>query len=196
MRTTETGRLDGLFDVNGHQIYLSCVGTGSPTVVLESGGNDPAAPWFAIERAVASFTRVCTYDRPNTAGGASDPVPTPITVQDAVDDLHALLAKANVPGPYVLAGHSLGGLINRLYASTYPDEVVGLVLIDASHEEQDARLQALVSPELWQAYQEMMANVLNIEKVDFDASFAQVREARADCPAATDATDRRECRGR
>ena len=74
----------------------------------------------------------------------------------------------------MLAGHSLGGLINRLYASTYPDEVVGLVLIDASHEEQ-RRLQALVSPELWQVYQDMMANVLNIEKVDFDASFAQVR---------------------
>src|SRR5918997_318980 len=182
LRTTETGRLDGLLDVNGHQIYLSCIGTGSPTVVLESGGNDPAAPWFAIERAVAPFVRVCAYDRPNTAGGASDPVPTPVTAQDAVDDLHALLAAANVPGPYVLVGHSLGGLINRLYASTYPDEVVGLVLVDASHEEQDARLEALVSPELWRAYQEMMANVLNIEKVDFDASFAQVREARAAAP--------------
>jgi CubicO group peptidase (beta-lactamase class C family)/pimeloyl-ACP methyl ester carboxylesterase len=182
LRTTETGRLDGLFEVDGRQLYLSCVGTGSPTVVLESGGNDPAAPWFAIERAVAPFTRVCTYDRPNTAGGASDPVPTPVTAQDAVDDLHGLLAAANVPGPYVLVGHSLGGLINRLYASTYPDEVVGLVLIDASHEEQHAQLQALVSSELWQAYQEMMANVLNIEKVDFDASFAQVREARAAAP--------------
>ena len=195
VRATETGRLDGLFDVNGHQIYLSCVGTGSPTVVLESGGNDPAAPWFAIERAVAPFTRVCAYDRPNTAGSASDPVPTPVTVQDAVDDLHALLAAANVPGPYVLVGHSLGGLINRLYASTYPDEVVGLVLVDASHEEQDARLEALVSPGLWQAYQEMMANVLNIERVDFAASFAQVREARADCSAAPDAVGRRQCRG-
>ncbi len=177
-RTTEPGRLDGLFEVNGHRLYLSCVGTGSPTVVLESGGNDPAAPWFAIERAVAPFTRVCTYDRPNTAGGASDPVPTPITVRDAVDDLHGLLAEANVPGPYVLVGHSLGGLINRLYASTYPDEVVGLVLVDASHEEQDARLEALVSPELWQAYQAMTVNILNIERVDFAASFAQVREAR------------------
>jgi pimeloyl-ACP methyl ester carboxylesterase len=132
LRTTETGRLDGLLDVNGHQIYLSCVGTGSPTVVLESGGNDPAAPWFAIEHAVAPFTRVCAYDRPNTAGGASDPVPTPVTAQDAVDDLHALLAAANVPGPYVLVGHSLGGLINRLFASTYPDEVAGLVLVEGA----------------------------------------------------------------
>jgi D-alanyl-D-alanine carboxypeptidase len=122
------------------------------------------------------------YDRPNTAGGASDPVPTPVTAQDAVDDLHDLLTAAHVPGPYVLVGHSLGGLINRLYASAYPDEVVGLVLIDASHEEQHARLEALVSPELWQAYQGMMANALNIEEVDLDASFVQVREARAAAP--------------
>jgi D-alanyl-D-alanine carboxypeptidase len=180
LRTTETGRLDGLFDVDGHQIYLSCVGTGSPTVVLESGHNDPAAPWFAIERAVAPSTRVCSYDRPNTAGGASDPVPTPVTAQDAANDLHDLLAAANVPGPYVLVGHSLGELINRLYASTYPDEVAGLVLFDASHEEQDVRLEALVSPELWEAYQDMMANVLNIEKIDFAASFVEVRDARVD----------------
>jgi CubicO group peptidase (beta-lactamase class C family)/pimeloyl-ACP methyl ester carboxylesterase len=180
-RTNETGRLDGRFDVDGHRIYLSCVGTGSPTVVLESGLNDPAAPWFAIESAIAPFTRVCTYDRPNTAGGASDPVPLPRTTQDAVDDLHALLVAAKVPGPYVLAGHSFGGLINRLYASTYPEDVGGLVLVDASHEEQDSRLEALVSPELWEAYEERMAQFPNLE-LDIQASFAQVREARVDVP--------------
>jgi pimeloyl-ACP methyl ester carboxylesterase len=181
LRTTETGRLDGLFDVNGHQIYLSCVGTGGPTVVLESGYNDPAAPWFAVERAIAPVTRVCSYDRPNTAGGASDPVPSPRTAQDVVDDLHTLLTTAKVPGPYVLVGHSFGGLINRLYASTYPDEVGGLVLVDASHEEQETRLEALVSPELWEAYQERLAQFPSIE-LDIEVSFAQVREARVDAP--------------
>jgi CubicO group peptidase (beta-lactamase class C family)/pimeloyl-ACP methyl ester carboxylesterase len=181
VRTTETGRLDGLFDVNGHQIYLSCVGTGSPTAVLESGMSDPAAPWFAIESAVAPFTRVCSYDRPNASGGASDPVPSPRTAQDVVDDLHTLLTTAHVPGPYVLVGHSFGGLINRLYASAYPEEVAGLVLVDASHEEQEARLEALVSPELWEAYQERMAQFPTLE-LELEASFAQVRETRVDAP--------------
>jgi pimeloyl-ACP methyl ester carboxylesterase len=181
VRTTETGRLDGLFDVDGHQMYLSCVGTGSPTVVLESGLSDPAAPWFGLEGAIAPFARVCSYDRPNTAGGASDPVPSLRTAQDVADDLHTLLTTAKVPGPYVLVGHSIGGLISRLYASTYPDEAAGLVLVDASHEEQEARREALVSPELWEAYQERMAQFPTSE-LDIEASFAQVREARDEAP--------------
>jgi pimeloyl-ACP methyl ester carboxylesterase len=105
--------------------------------------------------AVAEFTRVCAYDRPGTYAsigeddfvGRSDPIAQPRTAPDAVAELHALLQAAEVPGPYVLAGHSLGGLFTRLYASTYPDEVVGLVLVDAYSE----RLQTLMSPEQWQA---------------------------------------------
>jgi CubicO group peptidase (beta-lactamase class C family)/pimeloyl-ACP methyl ester carboxylesterase len=181
-RTNATGRFDGLFDVDGRQIYLSCAGTGSPTVVLESGLNDPAAPWFAVESAVAPFTRVCSYDRANTAGGASGPVPTPRAARDAVEDLHALLAAAQLPGPYVLVGHSTGGLTSRLYASTYPNEVAGLVLVDAAHEEQEVRLERLVAPDLWEAYQETAKYVLNLEGIDIDTSFAQVREARATAP--------------
>ena len=93
---------------------------------------------------VGAFTRVCVYDRPgtllnaeDTAGRSrSDPAPLPRTAQDVVADLHALLRAARVPGPYVLVGHSLGGLCVRLYATTYPEEVAGLVLVDASHEDQ------------------------------------------------------------
>ena len=173
-------RLDGLFDVGGGgRLYLSCVGAGSPTVVLEAGLNDPAAPWFAVESALATVTRVCSYDRANSAAGASDPAPTPRVGADAVADLHALLGAAGVPGPYVLVGHSMGGLFVRLYASAYPDEVAGLVLIDPSHEEQNARLEALVAPELYAQIRQME---LNIEGIDIEASFAEARAARAATP--------------
>jgi pimeloyl-ACP methyl ester carboxylesterase len=104
---------------------------------------------------VAAFTRVCAYDRPGTVAtlkddvrpSRSDSVPQPRTAADAVADLHALLRAADIPGPYVLAGHSLGGLIVRLYASTYPDEVVGLILIDPYSE----RIETLLTPERWAA---------------------------------------------
>ena len=91
---------------------------------------------------VAEFTRVCAYDRPGTYASIgeddfvsrSDPIAQPRTAPEVVADLHALLQAAEIPGPYVLAAHSLGGLFARLYASTYPDEVVGLVLVDAYSE--------------------------------------------------------------
>ena len=87
-----------------------------------------------------------------------------------------------MPGPYVLVGHSIGGLFVRLYAHTYPGEVAGLVLVDASHEEQEARREALVSPEQWAAYRQVAARFPNPEGIDLGASFAQVRAARAAAP--------------
>jgi len=124
-----------------------------------------------------------SYDRPNTTAGASDPAPAPRTAADVVADLHLLLEAAAVPGPYVLVGHSVGGLFVRLYASRYPDEVAGLVLVDASHEEQDARREAMVPADLFEA--EQQAVHANTEGIDLDASFAQVREARAAAPLRT-----------
>ena len=108
-------------------------------------------PWCS--RAIAATTRVCAYDRPGTYASVgdqdfvsrSDPVPQPTTAQAVVTDLHALLHAAGVPGPYVLAGHSLGGFISRMYASTYPDEVVGMVLLDAYSE----FLEPIIGPKLW-----------------------------------------------
>ena len=156
------------------------MGTGGPTVVLEAGLTASAAPWSGVIPAIASFTRVVSYDRPNTTAGASDPAPVPRTAADIVTDLHALLDAADVPGPYVLVGHSVGGLFVRLYASRYPDDVAGLVLVDSSHEDQDERRRPLVSPELFAA--EQQAVHANTEGIDLDASFAQVREARAAAP--------------
>jgi pimeloyl-ACP methyl ester carboxylesterase len=126
-------------------MYLECRGEGGPTVVLEAGYRNNAEVWDtvalpdsvagpAVWPGVRAFNRVCAYDRPGTMGvdvSRSDPAPQPRTVADAVTDLHAQLTAAEVPGPYVLVGHSLGGLIVRLYANTYPEEVVGLVLVDA-----------------------------------------------------------------
>jgi pimeloyl-ACP methyl ester carboxylesterase len=104
----------------------------------------------------------------------------PRTAADVVADLHALLAMEAVPGPYVLVGHSVGGLFVRLYASLYPDEVAGLVLIDASHEEQDVRRQDMVAADLFAAEQQAVAS--NTEGIDLNASFDQVRAARAASP--------------
>ena len=116
-------------DIGGRALILSCTGTGSPTVVLEAGGGSAADTWVSVQPEVARFTRVCSYDRAGL--GQRDPAPTGVrTVQDSVDDLHALLAAADISGPIVLVGHSLGGLIVRLYTSQYPDDVAGLVLID------------------------------------------------------------------
>jgi pimeloyl-ACP methyl ester carboxylesterase len=156
----------GLVDIGGRSIYLECHGTGSPMVVLVAGGRSsahywtddllhPDAPRTMVMPVVAESTRVCAYDRPGTYApvgddvlvGRSDPIAQPRTVTEMVDELHALLQAAEVPGPYVLAGHSYGGLISRLYASTYPEEVIGIILVDAYSEQ----LEDVMPPERWQA---------------------------------------------
>ena len=161
------GDFAGLVDIGGgRRLYLECRGTGSPAVVLEAGYRSSARIWSEdfhqsgaprpmVLAGVAAFTRVCAYDRPGTVAlpndnvrqSRSDPVPMPRTALDGVADLHALLRAAGVPGSYVFAGHSLGGLFVRLYASTYPRDVLGLVLVDAYSE----KLETLLTPERWAA---------------------------------------------
>lgn len=117
--------------VDGRRLGLTCVGSGSPTVVLVGGLRFPAEDvWPTIVDAVSPVTRVCAFDRAGL--GPSDPQPrSPQTAADVVADLHAALAAAGETGPYVPVGFSLGGLFARLYASTYPAEMAGLVLVDA-----------------------------------------------------------------
>ena len=174
--------LSGQFDVGGRTLFLSCSGTGSPTVILEAGYGDSGGLWAPVQNGVAPRTRVCSYDRPNVSAGASDPAATPRTAEDQVVDLHALLAAAEVPGPYILGAHSYGGLISRLYAATYPDEVVGMVLVDTVHEDRAARRQAMVSPEQWAAMQDLESQFSDFERIDEETSWEQVRVAGDSSP--------------
>ena len=185
----------GLVDIGGgRKMYLECRGSGSPTVVLVSGLDSAADVWtsyqtnpsLAVFAGVAGFARVCAYDRPGTPVGdnltpsRSDPVSQPTTAQDAVRDLHALLRAAGEPGPYVLVGHSYGGLITRLYAGEYPSDVVGLVFVDAFAPE----WQTALTPEQWQIVKaitgpskDQLTQYPAMERIDMDASVAQARAA-------------------
>ncbi len=166
-RPAASGDFAGLVDIGGgRRLYLECHGAGGPTVILEAGYRasgrywtddllQPEAPRRMVLPRVATFTHVCAYDRPGTYApvgdeeliGRSDPVAQPRTAADVVSDLHALLHAAGVPGPYVLAGHSLGGLFVRLYANTYPDDVAGVVLVDAYSE----FIEDQVTPAQWRS---------------------------------------------
>ena len=119
-----------LIDVGGHSLHLNCSGSGSPTVILEpgAGGMSSALAW--ITPAVARETRVCVYDR--AGRGWSEPADSPQDGAQIATDLHTLLQRGNVPGPYVLAGHSFGGLYVLTFAARYPDEVAGMVLVDST----------------------------------------------------------------
>lgn len=180
---------------DGRRIYLECHGTGGPTVILISGLRGRGDTWSHAAAGsvlgpvlpnVATVTRTCIYDRPGTALGASevsrsDPVPMPRTAADAVAELHALLTAAGVPGPYVMAGSSTGGLIARLYDHTYPGEVAGLVLVDAISE----AVQRAMSHRMFAIYNRRyliqrspeLASYGDLETINFRASFAQMRRA-------------------
>jgi pimeloyl-ACP methyl ester carboxylesterase len=120
-----------LIDVGGHRLHVNCTGSGSPTVVLQPGGGDFSSVMAWIAPAVAAHTRVCVYDRPGR--GWSEPADSPQDATQVATDLHTLLQRANVPGPYVLAGHSFGGLYVLTHADRYPDDVAGMVLIDSTN---------------------------------------------------------------
>ncbi len=199
------GDFAGLVDIGGgRRLWLECRGSGGPTVILEAGYRSPATVWTdnllqpdqpreMVLEGVARFTRVCAYERPGVAAvidgrlvpSRSDPVPMPRTAESVVADLHALLRAADVSGPYVLVGHSLGGLFVRLYAATYPDEVVGMVLVDAYSE----GIEPLLTPAEWASYQRVInavspevADYRDYETVDFDAASAAMAAAAAAHP--------------
>jgi pimeloyl-ACP methyl ester carboxylesterase len=178
---------------DGRKMFIECRGAGAPTVVLVSGLDAAADLWHRPEQieptvftGVAKLTRVCAYDRPGAPQGAglpsrSDPVAQPTTPKGAVEDLQALLRAARVPGPYVLVGHSYGGLVTRLFASTYPDEVSGMVLVDIFSD----GLRDAMTPEDWTIWKKANARLPQdiaeypaLERTDYDAALDQIKAAR------------------
>jgi pimeloyl-ACP methyl ester carboxylesterase len=196
-----TGNYAGEIDIGGRRLYVECRGSGSPTVVLISGYRNDADIWsvdldpdkIPVLQGIAGFTRVCAYDRPGTILdrahlSRSDPLPTPRTAEAVVEELHALVNAAGLAHPNVLVAHSLGGLFARLYASTYPSEVVGLVLVDAWQED----LPELLGPQQWQAYVELstppppgLETYAGLEMIDFAAASATMRDAATAHPLAS-----------
>lgn len=199
------GDFVGLVDVgHGRRLWLECRGAGSPTVILESGYRtaavtwtedleQPKAPRTMVLPAIATRTRVCTYERPGVAAelpdgfhpSRSDPAPMPRRTDDVIADLHALLFAAGESGPYVLVGHSLGGLFVRSYAATYPDEVAGMVLVDAL----SPQLETFLGPKDWNTYVRFnlappagLPNYPDLETVDFRAAAHRLNAALATSP--------------
>jgi pimeloyl-ACP methyl ester carboxylesterase len=128
-----------MVDVGGYDLHLYCTGEagGAPSVVMDSGLGGTVLDWQLVQPEVAKFARVCTYDRAGM--GWSDPGDQPRTSQQIVKELHTLLGNAGVvEGPYVLVGHSFGGTNMQVYASHYPDEVAGMVLVDSALEDEKA----------------------------------------------------------
>jgi len=137
-RDRRLNTMDGkLFDVGGFKMHINCTGQGGPAVILESGLGDTYLSWRKVQPQVAQFARVCSYDRAGI--GYSDSSSRPRTSKVMAQELHALLQASGIAPPYILVGHSSGGYNVRLYASQYRNEVAGMVLVDASHPDQENR---------------------------------------------------------
>jgi len=149
-----------LVEVDGHKMHILCTGQGGPTVVLDSGLGDSFVSWRKVQPQIAEFTRVCSYDRAGL--GYSEPRDEPRTSRMMASQLHALLQAANIEPPYVLVGHSMAGYDVRLYANAYPSEVVGMVLVDASHPDQENRfpLELKAMEGSWSREQEFITYTL------------------------------------
>lgn len=165
-----------LIDIGGRRLAVSCEGSGSPTVVLETGLGAPARDWASVSRKVSTLTQVCYYDRANC--GASDPVDGPRTARDMAEDLHALI-HAKLDRPVVLVGHSFGGPICLIYSSIWAEDVAGLVFADPTHPRQFDEIGPMMPnalgpmKEFWTAGWRSTASTA--EQIDFPNSFGQIR---------------------
>jgi pimeloyl-ACP methyl ester carboxylesterase len=130
-----------LIDIGGYRLHLWCTGDGAPAVILDTGLGGSSAAWGYVQPEVARFTRVCSYDRAGM--GYSDPGPSPRTARRIASELAGLLARSGIIGPVVLVGASIAGFDVRVFASDHPERAAGLVLVDASHEDQAHQIPRL-----------------------------------------------------
>ncbi len=200
-----SGDFTGLVQLaSGRSLYVECAGSGSPTVLLVSGYRSRADVWTddligsgsplnPVFPAISRSTRVCTYDRPGTMSvldgkqfpSRSDAVPMPRAAEDVVAELRELRLLIANDDPVVLVAHSMGGLLARLYAATYPEDIAGLVLVDALSEFVESNMPA----EAFDAYSEyasaipdMLANYTEYETIDFVEASNAMRLAAASTP--------------
>src|SRR5215475_4168708 len=171
--------------IDDRKLAYHSVGSGSPTVILETGLGAESSEWSSIQQAISAVTRTFRYDR--IGRGASDAPRSPRTAGDMVEDLHSLLGVTQIPGPYVLVGHSFGGLLMRLFAHRYPTEVRALLLVDGMNENQfDVIGSALPppapdDPPMLLNFREFWTGVWRhpeptSERIDFAGSFREVQE--------------------
>ena len=137
--------LGQMVDVGGYRLHINCMGTGSPTVVIDAGWGAWSLEWSWVQGEVAKTTQVCTYDRAGM--GYSEAGPLPRNAEQFAMELHTLLERANIAGPYVMVGHSLGGLPVRVFTHDYPTEVAGVVLIDSMSPGQMAQPPTEIEPQ-------------------------------------------------
>lgn len=182
---TASNEFEKLVDIGGRRLFIKCSGEarkGTPVVVMDAGMGNASEVWNVVQPKVVEFARVCSYDRAGL--GKSDRATRKHTSADMVNDLHNLLTNAGITPPYVLVGHSFGGMNARLYASKYPNEVVGMVLVDSTHEDENDRMIALLPPEIKKNTKPEDMTIRTAENLDFNTSTGQVRAAnwRGDIP--------------
>jgi pimeloyl-ACP methyl ester carboxylesterase len=147
-----------LVDIGGYKMHIYCIGQGSPTVIMEAGLKDFSVFWSRVQPELAKTTRVCVYDR---AGyGWSENSPNQRTIENITAELHVLVTNSFIEKPFVLVGHSYGGAIARLYANMYPDDVTGMVWVDAAHEDLFFNI-----PELLEADDQVLKMFKSLERL-------------------------------
>jgi len=176
---TKQPKIKGLIDIGSHQLFINCTGSGTPTVILEAGWNDVMDTWSSVQPDIDEFSRVCSYDRAGL--GKSEPGPPPRSMDKEVAELYALLEAVGVEEPYILVGHSYGGLLMRLFTDRYPHLVAGLVLVDSAHPDSFRRNLAVLPPEspneseTLRFYREWMMNEVNNPTLKIDYALLEPR---------------------
>ncbi len=182
------GPVSGKFDAGGVNLYLMCLGQGSPTVVFDAGWGENSSAWQKVMLELRAHTRVCAYDRANL--GQSDSQAGLRTSKQMAEQLHTLLANAKVEGPYLVVGHSLGGMNMLVFSDRYREEVAGVVLVDSSHPDQSKQLSAILptpAPDESASLGDLRKRLAWVnpddpsfpEPMDWDATLAQVRAVKS-----------------